>query len=99
RCPPSLPGARGERARAGRSRSRTPVGWGVPPAPAPPRVPQLQLRSRDPHAPPPSLGDLRPLRPTRRGDRGAGVQGCREPRREGRTRVTLKRGTGSEKQS
>lgn len=49
---------------------------GVGRAHAPPGVPQLQLGSRDLYAPPPSLGDLRPLRPTRRGDRGAGVQGA-----------------------
>lgn len=30
---------------------------------------------------------------------GTEVQGCREPRREGRTRVTPKRGTGSRKRS
>lgn len=42
----------------------------------PPRGPQLQLGSHDPHAPPPSLGHLRPLRPARRGDRGEEVQGA-----------------------
>lgn len=65
-----------KRASAGRSRSRTPVGWGVPTAPAPPQGPPAAGPDRDPHAPPPSLGDLPPLRPARRGDRGAGVQGA-----------------------
>lgn len=44
--------------------------------PRPSGVPQLQLGSRDPHATPPSLGDLRPLRPARRRHKGSGVQGA-----------------------
>ncbi|XP_038202208.2 LOW QUALITY PROTEIN: E3 ubiquitin-protein ligase DTX1 [Arvicola amphibius] len=57
--------------------SRTPVGWGRAHGPRPSRGSSShQLQSSDLCAPPPSLRDLRPLGPARRGDRGAGVKGA-----------------------